>query len=122
MKRTTKHEKITGKQKPASIRDQDPFLEREKSRYEQPLPSREYILQTLEDQGVPVSEPQLYRLLGVEPHEERLMMRRIAAMEREGQVIRNRKDAICVVDKLDLISGRVPVSYTHLTLPTTPYV
>ena len=28
-------------------------------------------------------------------------------MERDGQIMRNRKDAICVVEKLDLINGRV---------------
>ncbi len=107
MKRTQKHEKIPGKRKPVSKREQDPFLERETSRYKHPLPSREFILQTLEDQGVPVSESQLFHLLGIETHEERLIIRRLAAMEREGQVIRNRRNAICVVDKLDLISGRV---------------
>jgi len=107
MKPTQKPKKIAGKRKPVSKREQDPFLEREASRYEHPLPSRELILQTLEDQGVPVSESQLYRLLGIETDEERLMNRRLAAMEREGQVIRNRRNAICVVDKLDLISGRV---------------
>jgi ribonuclease R len=107
MKRTPKHEKVAGKRGPLSKREQDPFLEREKSRYEHPLPSREFILQTLEEQGVPLSESQLHHLLEIESHEEGLMARRLAAMEREGQVIRNRKNAICVVEKLDLISGRV---------------
>ena len=107
MKRTPKHEKAAGKRGPLSKREQDPFLERERSRYEHPLPSREFILQTLGEQGVPLSESQLHHLLDIESHEEGLMARRLAAMEREGQVIRNRKNAICVVEKLDLISGRV---------------
>ena len=33
--------------------------------------------------------------------------RRFSAMERDGQIMRNRKHAICVVDKLDLIKGKV---------------
>jgi ribonuclease R len=33
--------------------------------------------------------------------------RRLAAMQRDGEIIRNRRDAICVVEKLDLIRGRV---------------
>ena len=37
-----------------NIRELDPFLERERAQYENPLPSREYILQLLEKQGVPV--------------------------------------------------------------------
>jgi exoribonuclease R len=34
-------------------------------------------------------------------------VRRLRAMEREGQVMINRKGAVCVVDKLDLKTGRI---------------
>ena len=50
-------------------RSRDPFLEREASRYEHPVASREFILQTLKEQGVPVLEHELERLLGVRPRE-----------------------------------------------------
>lgn len=90
-----------------SIRAQDPFLERERAQYEQPLPSREYILQLLAEQGVPVEEENLCSLLHIEEHEAELFTRRLRAMERDGQIMRNRKRAICVVDKLDLIKGKV---------------
>ena len=36
------------------VRSNDPHLEREQSRYEHPLPSREYILQVLLDEGIDV--------------------------------------------------------------------
>ena len=36
----------------SAIRRSDPWLERELKRYEQPLPSREYLLQILEEQGI----------------------------------------------------------------------
>jgi ribonuclease R len=85
----------------------DPFLERESTRYAEPVPSREYILQTLTGRGVPVSEDELERLLGVTPAEREAFQRRLAAMEREGEIMRNRRNAICVVDKLDLVRGRV---------------
>ena len=91
----------------ADVRSNDPHLEREQSRYEHPLPSREYILQVLLEQGVPVAEDRLAQLLGVAPHEMDAFVRRLAAMERSGQVMRNRKNAICVVEKLDLANGRV---------------
>ncbi len=107
MKRTRKKDRDSRRTKAASVRDQDPFLERERQRYAEPLPSREFILQTLEGLGVPVAEARLLRLLEIRPDEEKLMARRLAAMERDGQLIRNRRNAICVVDKIDLISGRV---------------
>jgi len=89
-------------------RDQrDPQYEREAERYEHPLPSREYILAILKEQGVPVTEPELSSLLGVRGEESVPFARRLAAMEREGQIMRNRREAICVVEKLDLIAGRV---------------
>ncbi|HWQ37642.1 MAG TPA: ribonuclease R [Burkholderiales bacterium] len=91
----------------SALRARDPHLEREASRYEHPLPSREFILQLLEEQGVPVSQQKLVRMLGIRPEEEELFARRLAAMERDGQIIRNRKNAICVVGKLDLVAGTV---------------
>jgi len=91
----------------ADIRGRDPFLERERSRYEHPLPSREHILDVLMEQGIPVSVDALAHLLSIAPHETEHFERRLGAMERDGQVMRNRKNAICVVDKLDLVKGRV---------------
>ena len=85
----------------------DPFYEREILRYENPLPSREYILATLKEKGVPVAQVELCALLDIHEDEARQFTRRLAAMEREGQIMRNRRDAICIVEKLDLVAGRV---------------
>jgi len=90
-----------------SRRRSDPFYERERARYAEPIPSREYILRTLNEQGVPVPEDDLARLLGVSRSERQPLQRRLAAMERDGEVMRNRRNAICVFTKLDLIRGRV---------------
>jgi len=90
-----------------NIRALDPFLEREREQYEHPLPSREYILQVLEQHGVPVEQEDLCSMLQIEPQEEELFIRRIRAMERDGQIMRNRKRAICVMEKLDLVKGKV---------------
>ncbi|MDE2311188.1 MAG: ribonuclease R [Betaproteobacteria bacterium] len=95
------------KNKKKNIRELDPFLERERAQYEHPLPSREYILQLLAEQGVPVAEEELCGQLHIKPHEAELFMRRLRAMERDGQIMRNRKGAICVVDKLGLVKGKV---------------
>ncbi len=90
-----------------NLRLQDPFLEREREQYEHPLPSREFILQILTEQGAPVGEEELLDMLHIEQDEVDLFSRRLRAMERDGQIMRNRKRAICVMDKLDLIKGKV---------------
>ena len=88
-------------------RSRDPHVERERTRYEEPLPSREYILDILHEQGVPVDEQTLVQLLEVKRDERNAFQRRLAAMERDGEIMRNRREAICVVAKLDLIRGVV---------------
>ena len=89
------------------ISSKDPFLERERAQYEHPLPSREYILQILTEQGAPVAENKLAKILEIQEDEVDVFSRRLRAMERDGQVMRNRKHEVCVVDKLDLIKGKV---------------
>ncbi len=93
--------------KPIALRLQDPFLEREKSKYSQPLPSREFILQILQKEGVPVTLEQLERQLAIRSDERDLFGRRLRAMERDGELMRNRKNALCLPAKLDLIPARV---------------
>ena len=92
---------LTGRNK------RDPHYAREAERYENPMPSREYILATLKEQGVPVAQQELATLLGIREEEAEPFQRRLGAMEREGQIMRNRREAICVVEKLDLVAGRV---------------
>ena len=93
--------------KRAGLRAADPFLEREQQRYETPLPSREWILSVLKDEGVPVEPSRLHELLEIRVEEIEAFERRLNAMEREGQIMRNRAGALCVVEKLGLIRGRV---------------
>ena len=91
----------------ATLRERDPFLAREQTKYENPLPSREHILDVLREQGVPLSDTELAVQFGIADTERESFNRRLAAMERDGQLMRNRKNAICLVEKLDLIRGRV---------------
>ena len=88
-------------------RGKDPHLEREAARYEEPIPSREFILETLAEAGVPLADADLARAIGIRRAEFEALTRRLGAMEREGQILRNRKGAILVARKLDLIAGRV---------------
>ena len=85
----------------------DPHAAREARKYEHPLPSREFILQVMAAEGAPVRIEQLYKLLEIGEAEHEVLNRRLGAMERDGQIIRNRKGALCLAEKLDLIPGRV---------------
>ena len=85
----------------------DPHAAREARKYEHPLPSREFILQVMAAEGAPVKIEQLYQLLKIGATEHEILNRRLGAMERDGQIIRNRKGALCLAEKLDLIPGRV---------------
>jgi ribonuclease R len=85
----------------------DPHFAREQSRYENPLPSREFILEILQEAGVPMSLDALTERLGIDEAGLDGFVRRIGAMERDAQVMRNRRGDICLVKKLDLIPGRV---------------
>jgi ribonuclease R len=89
------------------IRKNDPHFEREVARYERPLPSREYVLQVLVDQGKPVSFEQLCALLDINQLEHEMFQRRLAAMEREAQLMRNRKGSYILPELASLIAGRV---------------
>ncbi len=93
--------------KRAGLRSSDPFLAREQQRYEAPLPSREWVLSVLESEGVPVEPSRLREILEIRAEENEAFERRLNAMEREGQIMRNRAGALCVVEKLGLIRGRV---------------
>ena len=88
-------------------RPKDPHREREAARYENPIASRELILQTLSDAGVPLTDAELAQRLAITRDEREAFERRLAAMEREAQILRNRKGAILVAQKLRLVAGRV---------------
>jgi len=86
----------------------DPFLAREVVRYgAQPLPSREYIIETLEEAGQPLTLAELSQLLEIRPYELALFERRLAAMARDGQILMNRRGAVLLPEKAALIPGRV---------------
>ncbi|MCX4190005.1 ribonuclease R [Methylophaga sp. OBS3] len=86
----------------------DPFAAREAEKYDNPIASRELILALLKDHKAPLSQKNIARQLGIKGEEEvEALRRRLRAMERDGQILRNRKNAYGVVSKMNLISGRV---------------
>ena len=95
------------RKKPSKIRRADPYYERESKRYEFPLPSREYISQMLADEGRPVTFAELGELLDIVGSEREMFQRRLGAMEREGQLMRNRKGAYILPERASLTAGKI---------------
>jgi ribonuclease R len=89
------------------IRRADPFFAREAEKYDNPLPSREYIQQFLEEAACPLEASALAAELDIREDEFDAFSRRLGAMERAGQLMRNRRGAYILPDKADLIRGRV---------------
>ena len=100
--------RVARRSKSTSPRLADPHRQREARKYANPIPSREFILETLTQAGVPMVFSELATALDLEGDEDRVALeRRLAAMVRDGQLVRNRKDAFCLVNRRDLIAGRV---------------
>ncbi|WP_126455844.1 ribonuclease R [Sulfuriflexus mobilis] len=86
----------------------DPFAERESEKYAQPIPSREFILEVLGETETPLDFKLLAQRLGLFEDDDRIaLQRRLNAMERDGQLIRNRRGSYCLPERLDLVKGRI---------------
>ncbi|WP_177418673.1 ribonuclease R [endosymbiont of Lamellibrachia barhami] len=86
----------------------DPHQAREESKYDNPIPSREFIMETMEEHGVPMNLPDVAEKLDLHDEDQlEALRRRLRAMERDGQLVRNRKENYCIVNNRDLIAGRV---------------
>ncbi|MGB5467589.1 MAG: ribonuclease R, partial [Sedimenticolaceae bacterium] len=89
-------------------RARDPYQAREAKKYANPIPSREFILNTMQDHAAPLLFEDLAEALQLSnPQQLDALSRRINAMSRDGQVVRNRRGGYCVVNHEDLIHGRV---------------
>lgn len=95
----------TKKNKPTYI---DPQADREAQNYEFPVPSRELILECLADKDEPLSFEQIARSLNVRGDRDlEGIRRRIRAMERDGQLFRNRRGLYGHPDKMDMVCGTI---------------
>ncbi|MDO4637536.1 MAG: ribonuclease R [Lautropia sp.] len=70
-------------------------------------PSRQAILDTLAEAGAPLGIEQLIARMQVSPEALVGMRRRVAAMQRDGQILAGRKGDLMLVSRIDLIAGRV---------------
>ncbi|MEO5574422.1 MAG: VacB/RNase II family 3'-5' exoribonuclease, partial [Gammaproteobacteria bacterium] len=95
-------------QKKTTSTKADPFASREAQKYENPVVSREFILQHLAECGVLLTFDKLAEEFSITDEQGlEALRRRLNAMERDGQLMRNRREGYGLVTKMDLIQGRV---------------
>ncbi|HLW12346.1 MAG TPA: ribonuclease R [Casimicrobiaceae bacterium] len=70
-------------------------------------PSRDAVLQALADAGVPLAAAELAHRLRIGKKQQHAFDACIATLERDGQLLVNRKGELCIVAKLDLVTGTV---------------
>jgi ribonuclease R len=70
-------------------------------------PSRNAILQALAAAGVPLAAGELAQRLRIGKKQQHAFDACIATLERDGQLLVNRKGELCIVAKLDLVTGTV---------------
>ncbi|MFO3322130.1 ribonuclease R [Legionella pneumophila serogroup 1] len=91
-----------------SKKSKDPFYKREREKYAEPIPSREYIMEILDEYGRPMSRSKLFDKLDLssESRQESLGFR-LKAMLRDGQIMQDRRGRFCLLQKINLLRGTV---------------
>lgn len=87
----------------------DPNALQEAEKYDNPVASREFILGILAEHAGPMTLSRMISHLEYDGDDERIegLTRRLRAMERDGQVIRNRRGGYVPVTHAQLVRGRV---------------
>jgi ribonuclease R len=99
---------VANKKKSRRSDGKDPHRAREARKYQNPIPSREFIMETLEHEGIPMDMHALADRLSLASDDQlEALRRRLRAMQRDGQLVCNRNNNYCLVNKRDLIVGRV---------------
>lgn len=89
---------------------QDQYRERERSRYENPIASREYILKKINSVASPMTKAELEKALGVKTiQEQTALSRRLKAMLRDGQLKLNSRKKYSQGAALPVCKARVVI-------------
>jgi len=81
---------------------------RDGGRIDATAPERRDILSALDDYGKPLTRDELARRLGVTGDDSlEILRRRLRAMLRDGQLVRNRRGAYGLPRRMDLVAGRI---------------
>jgi len=88
--------------------DQDPHFEREQQNYENPIASRELILELLKNSDAPLKREQIAQAFNItEPDPLEGLRRRLRAMERDGQAVYIRNGSYGLPERMDLMRGKI---------------
>lgn len=86
----------------------DPHLAREQEKYENPIPSREFILEHIEKRQQPAYFEELVTELGLTDDDAIFALKkRLRAMERDGQLLFTKSKRYGLVGHMDLVKGTV---------------
>ncbi len=86
----------------------DPHADREAKKYAHPIASREFILELIDKNEGPATFTKLKKSLGLSSERDiESLERRLRAMERDGQLVRNRQGSYLPVGRADLVRGRI---------------
>ena len=86
----------------------DPYAAREAEKYDNPVPSREAIMAVLKEAGQPKSIRNILTALGVDDEDGKIAIRRrLKAMVRDGQLLRNRKNLYGLAREMGMICGLI---------------
>lgn len=86
----------------------DPNYQAELEKYENPVPSREFILKTIREYDAPMSREELLEAFHIYDEERTEgVRRRLRAMENDGQLVFTKGKRYALPEKMDLIKGTV---------------
>lgn len=87
---------------------QDPNYAKELAKYDNPIPSREFILQIICTHNAPMTKEEIFVALDItDETRQEAMRRRLRAMENDGQLVFTKRKCYALPEKLDLLKGMV---------------
>lgn len=87
---------------------QDPYHQQEQQKYDNPIPSREFLLQIIRQHNTPMSKTDILALFPqLDAEQQEGMGRRLRAMENDGQLVFTKRKCYALPEKLDLLKGTV---------------
>ena len=87
---------------------QDPNYAKELAKYDNPIPSQEFILQIIRTHNAPMTKEEIFVALGItDETRQEAMRRRLRAMENDGQLVFTKRKCYALPEKLDLLKGMV---------------
>ena len=93
---------------PKKFHSQDPYFNREKAKYDEPVPSREWLLQTVTAKQEGLTKQQFFQRFALyDPRSQEALRRRLIAMCRDGQLYQDSRGRFLTTQSLACLEGQV---------------